>query len=64
MRRPTGKEKHVLLRCLDGLEKDIALVVSTRPPVRGIHLVKDVHGTMRVNLETMLSILTKLETED
>lgn len=56
MRSPTAKEAHVLKTCLDGLALDIECLTTQEPG-------RNVHGTTRVNLEVMLRILSKLESE-
>ena len=56
MRKPTSKEKAVLKSCLEGLASDVRCVTEDES-------TRDVHGTMRVNLEVMLRILAKLENE-
>ena len=56
MRRPTSKEAHTLLRCYGAIDEDLKYVAVNR-----LGPSADVYGTLRANLETMLSILSQLE---
>lgn len=60
MRAPTEKEKFVMRNALEGLQEDIKCICTTD---RSVELY-DVLGTMKVNLDVLLSIRNRMKEED